>query len=45
MSKKQEDSHKNYIYHEKSGKTTIPFHNKDLPKCTENSIRKQTGFK
>lgn len=27
------------------GKVTIPFHNKDIPKGTENNIRKQAGLK
>lgn len=38
-------SHRNYIHPVKSGKVTIPFHSKDLPKGTENSIRKQAGLK
>lgn len=29
----------------RAGKVTIPFHNKDLPKGTENSIKKQAGLK
>lgn len=36
---------KNYIHPVKAGKVTIPFHNKDLPKGTENSIRRQAGLK
>ncbi len=42
--KNQEGSHKNYIHPIKPGKVTIPFHMKDLPKGTENSIRKQAGL-
>lgn len=38
-------SHKHYIHPKKSGKVTILFHVKDLPKGTENSIRKQAGLK
>jgi predicted RNA binding protein YcfA (HicA-like mRNA interferase family) len=29
----------------KPGKVTIPFHAKDIPKGTENSILKQAGLK
>ena len=43
MFKNQEDSHKNYIHPTKPGKVTIPFHKKDLPKGTENSIKRQAG--
>ncbi len=43
--KSQEGSYKNYIHPVKAGKVTIPFHNKDLPKGTENSIRRQAGLK
>ncbi len=43
--KNQEGSHKHYIHPIKQGKVTIPFHNKDLPKKTENQIRKQAGLK
>lgn len=43
--KSQEGSHKHYIHPVKSGKVTIPFHGKDLPKGTENSILKQAGLK
>lgn len=43
--KNQEGSHKNYIHPTKPGKVTIPFYNKDLPKGTENNIRKQAGLK
>lgn len=43
--KNQEGSHKNYIHPTKPGKVTIPFHNKDIPKGTENSIKKQAGLK
>ena len=45
MFKNQEGSHKNYIHPTKPGKVTIPFHTKFLPKCTENSIKKQAGLK
>ncbi len=45
MFKNQEGSHKNYIHPTKQGKVTIPFHTKDLPKGTENSIKKQAGLK
>ena len=43
--KNQEGSNKNYIHPTKSGKVTILFHNKDLPKGTENNIKKQAGLK
>ncbi|MDD3186529.1 MAG: type II toxin-antitoxin system HicA family toxin [Anaerostipes sp.] len=43
--KSQTGSHKHYIHPNKPGKVTIPFHNKDLPKGTENSIKKQAGLK
>lgn len=43
--KSQVGSHKQYIHPEKTGKVTIPFHGKDLPKGTENSILKQAGLK
>lgn len=42
--KSQTGSHRHYTHPSKSGKVTIPFHNKDLPKGTENSIRKQAGI-
>ncbi len=45
MFKSQKGSHKQYIHPTKQGKVTIPFHNKDLPKKTENQIRKQAGLK
>lgn len=45
MFKSQQGSHKHYIHPVKSGKVTIPFHGKDLPKGTENSILKQAGLK
>ena len=38
-------SHHHYIHPTKPGKVTIPFHSKDLPKGTENSILKQAGLK
>lgn len=43
--KSQVGSHRNYIHPEKPGKVTIPFHSRDLPKGTENSIKKQAGLK
>jgi predicted RNA binding protein YcfA (HicA-like mRNA interferase family) len=43
--KNQVGSHRHYIHPIKPGKVTIPFHCKDLPKKTENSIRKQAGLK
>ena len=43
--KSQEGSHRHYIHPTKPGKVTIPFHNKDLSKGTENSIKKQAGLK
>ncbi|MBO5057358.1 MAG: type II toxin-antitoxin system HicA family toxin [Lachnospiraceae bacterium] len=43
--KSQVGSHKNYVHPTKPGKVTIPFHAKDLPKGTENSILKQAGLK
>lgn len=43
--KSQEGSHKHYAHPEKSGKVTIPFHGKDLPRGTEISILKQAGLK
>lgn len=32
-------------HQKKKGKVTIPFHSKDIPKKTENSIRKQAGLR
>lgn len=43
--KSQVGSHKQYCHPTKPGKVTIPFHCKDLPKATENSIMKQAGLK
>jgi len=43
--KAQTGSHRQYIHPSKSGKVTIPFHAKDLPKGTELSILKQAGLK
>lgn len=43
--KNQVGSHRNYIHPSKPGKVTIPFHGGDLPKGTENSIKKQAGLK
>ncbi|MCD8326294.1 MAG: type II toxin-antitoxin system HicA family toxin [Lachnospiraceae bacterium] len=42
---KQTGSHRHYKHPTKPGKVTIPFHSKELPKGTENSIRKQAGLK
>jgi predicted RNA binding protein YcfA (HicA-like mRNA interferase family) len=43
--KSQEGSHRHYVHPSKPGKVTIPFHNKDIPKGTENAILKQAGLK
>lgn len=43
--KTQEGSHRQYVHPIKTGKVTIPFHNKDLTKGVENSILKQAGLK
>jgi len=43
--KSQTGSHRHYIHPIKPGKVTIPFHCKDLPKGTENSILKQARLK
>lgn len=43
--KSQEGSHRHYSHPTKPGKVTIPFHCKDIPKGTENSILKQAGLK
>ena len=43
--KTQVGSHRQYTHPTKSGKVTIPFHCKDLPKGTEHSILKQAGLK
>lgn len=43
--KNQTGSHRHYIHPVKSGKVTIPFHCKDIPKGTENSNLKQAGLK
>ena len=42
--KSQEGSHRHYVHPTKSGKVTIPFHNKALSKIVEKSIRKQAGL-
>lgn len=42
--KTQRGSHRNYIHPNKPGKVTIPFHNKDLNRGTEKSIKKQAGL-
>nr|DAJ90215.1 MAG TPA: hypothetical protein [Bacteriophage sp.] len=43
--KSQNGSHRQYIHPTMPGKVTIPFHCKDIPKGTENSILKQAGLK
>ena len=43
--KGQKGSHLQMIHPEKSGKLTVPMHNKDLPIKTYNSILKQAGLK
>ncbi|HIQ95123.1 MAG TPA: type II toxin-antitoxin system HicA family toxin [Candidatus Limivivens merdigallinarum] len=43
--KEQVGSHRHYTHPTNPGKVTIPFHNKDIPKGTENSILKQAGLK
>lgn len=43
--KQQTGSHRHYYHPKKPGKVTIPFHNKELKKGTENSIKKQAGLK
>ncbi len=43
--KNQVGSHRQYTHPEKTGKVTIPFHGKDLPKGTEMSILKQAGLR
>ena len=43
--KSQTGSHRHYIHPTKPGKVTIPFHSKELPKGTENSILKQAVLK
>lgn len=43
--KSQEGSHRHYIHPVKSGKVTIPFHGKTLPKGTEYAILKQAGLR
>ena len=43
--KNQVGSHRHYTHPTKPGKVTIPFHDKDIPKGTENAIRRQAGLK
>lgn len=43
--KAQEGSHRQYVHPIKTGKVTIPFHNKDLTRGVEISILKQAGLK
>lgn len=40
----QKGSHRHYKHPTKSGKVTIPFHNKDLNPDTVKSIMKQAGL-
>lgn len=42
--KSKEGSHRQYVHPIKTGKVTIPFHNKDLTKGVEISILKQAGL-
>jgi len=42
--KRQVGSHRQYVHPNKEGKVMIPFHCRDIPKGTENSIRKQAGL-
>lgn len=43
--KSQTGSHRHYVHPSKTGKVTIPFHSKDIPKGTEIAILKQAGLK
>ena len=43
--KNQTGSYRHYVHPTKPGKVTIPFHTKDIPKGTENSILRQAGLK
>jgi len=43
--KGQVGPHRHYIHPSKTGKVTIPFHCKDIPRGTEHSILKQAGLK
>lgn len=43
--KRQVGSHRQYIHPGKSGRVTIPFHCRDIPKGTENAILRQAGFR
>ncbi len=43
--KSQEGSHRHYVHPTKPGKVTIPFHNKELTKGVEQSIRRKAGLK
>lgn len=43
--KSQEGSHRHYVHPEKTGKVTIPFHSKTIPKGTEYAILKQAGLR
>jgi predicted RNA binding protein YcfA (HicA-like mRNA interferase family) len=41
----QDGSHAQFKHPTKTGKVTIPLHNKDMNKKTSNSILKQAGLK
>jgi len=41
----QEGSHLHFLHPVKTGKVTIPAHNKDIRKGTANNILKQAGLK
>ena len=45
MFKRQVGSHRQYIHPKKEGSVMIPFHCRDIPKGTENSILRQAGLK
>ena len=45
MFKRQVGAHRQYIHPRKEGRVTIPFHCRDIPKGTENSILRQAGLK
>lgn len=42
--KSQVGSHRQYVHPSKTGKVTIPFHGKELPRITEISILKRAGL-
>lgn len=41
---RQNGSHKFFENKETNRRTTVPYHNKDLPKGTERTIKKQAGL-